>query len=189
MFWAMSCDITLMSLSYVWNCDPGTHMRCIQFSTENRVWHPRNVEVYEIREMSFQEHRTCDDLESRTCEAPKPRTCEGLESWTCEAPKSQTCEGLESWTCEATQSQTCEGLESRTCEASESRTCKDPKSWTCETTKIGSLRNSGICWRTSSEVMAHEDFLNDRIHEQVRSKVKYVVSKSPGFACELVADL
>jgi hypothetical protein len=34
----MSCDITLMSLSYVWNCDPGTHMRCIRFSTENRVW-------------------------------------------------------------------------------------------------------------------------------------------------------
>jgi hypothetical protein len=21
------------------NCDPGTHMRCIRFSTENRVWH------------------------------------------------------------------------------------------------------------------------------------------------------
>jgi hypothetical protein len=35
----MFCDITLMSLSYVWNCDPGTHMRCIRFSTENRVWH------------------------------------------------------------------------------------------------------------------------------------------------------
>jgi hypothetical protein len=34
-FWAMSCDITLMCLSYVWNCDPGTHMRCIWFSSEN----------------------------------------------------------------------------------------------------------------------------------------------------------
>jgi hypothetical protein len=38
----MSYDITLMSLSYVWNCDPGTHMRCIRFSSEKRVWHPFN---------------------------------------------------------------------------------------------------------------------------------------------------
>jgi hypothetical protein len=37
--------------------------------------------------------------------------------------------------------------------------------------------------------MAHEDFLNGEIHELVRSKVKDVVSKSPGLACELVAGL
>jgi hypothetical protein len=36
--WALFCDITLMSLSYVWNCDPGTHMRYIRFSSEKRVW-------------------------------------------------------------------------------------------------------------------------------------------------------
>jgi hypothetical protein len=29
-----------------------------------KTCHPRNVEVYEIREMSFQEHQTCEDLES-----------------------------------------------------------------------------------------------------------------------------
>jgi hypothetical protein len=36
--WAMTCDITLICLSYVWKSDPGTHMRCIQFSLEKRVW-------------------------------------------------------------------------------------------------------------------------------------------------------
>jgi hypothetical protein len=46
----MSCDITLMSLSYVSNCDPGTHMRCIRFSTENRVWHPtRGIPMTSLR--------------------------------------------------------------------------------------------------------------------------------------------
>jgi hypothetical protein len=29
-----------------------------------KTCHPRNVEVYEVREMSFQEQRTCEDLES-----------------------------------------------------------------------------------------------------------------------------
>jgi hypothetical protein len=29
-----------------------------------KTCHPRNVEVYEIREMSFQEHRIREDLES-----------------------------------------------------------------------------------------------------------------------------
>jgi hypothetical protein len=29
-----------------------------------KTCHPRNVEVYEIREMSFEEHRICEDLES-----------------------------------------------------------------------------------------------------------------------------
>jgi hypothetical protein len=37
--------------------------------------------------------------------------------------------------------------------------------------------------------MAHEDFPNREIHEPVRSKVKDVVSKSSGLACELVAGL
>jgi hypothetical protein len=36
--WALFCDITLMSLSYVWNSDPGTHMRCMRFSSEKQVW-------------------------------------------------------------------------------------------------------------------------------------------------------
>jgi hypothetical protein len=37
--------------------------------------------------------------------------------------------------------------------------------------------------------MVREDFLNENIHELARSKVKVVVSKSPGLTCELVADL
>jgi hypothetical protein len=79
--------------------------------------------------MSFQEQRTCEDLESWTCEALESRTCEDLESWTSEALESRTCEGLESWTCEA----------------SESQTRKDPKPWTCrvceirESVKFGNL--------------------------------------------------
>jgi hypothetical protein len=37
--------------------------------------------------------------------------------------------------------------------------------------------------------MAHKDYLNEEIHEPVGSKVKDVVPKSPGLACELVASL
>jgi hypothetical protein len=43
--------------------------------------------------------------------------------------------------------------------------------------------NSGICRKFGSEVA------NGEIHEPVRSKVKVVVSKSPGLECELVAGL
>jgi hypothetical protein len=43
--------------------------------------------------------------------------------------------------------------------------------------------NSRMCWRSGSEVT------NREIREPVRSKVKVVVSKSPGLGCELVADL
>jgi hypothetical protein len=55
--------------------------------------------------------------------------------------------------------------------------------------EIGSLRNSGICWRSSSKVAAHEDFLNEEIRESARSQVKDVISKSPDLVCELVAGL
>jgi hypothetical protein len=41
--------------------------------------------------------------------------------------------------------------------------------------------NSGICQKSSSEVVREE------IHEPERSKVKVVVPKSPGLECELVA--
>jgi hypothetical protein len=43
--------------------------------------------------------------------------------------------------------------------------------------------NSRICWRSGSEVT------NREIREPVRSKVKVIVSKSPGLGCELVAGL
>jgi hypothetical protein len=42
--------------------------------------HPRNVEVNEICEVSFQEQRTREDLESWTYEVSESRTREGLES-------------------------------------------------------------------------------------------------------------
>jgi hypothetical protein len=42
--------------------------------------HPRNVEVNEICDASFQEQRTREDLESRTHEVSESRTRGGLES-------------------------------------------------------------------------------------------------------------
>jgi hypothetical protein len=89
--------------------------------------------------MSFQEHRTHEDMESWTCEASKSRMCEDLESWTCEASKLRMRKDLESWTCEASKSRTCDDLESRTCEAPKSRIREDPTPWTCEIMKFGSL--------------------------------------------------
>jgi hypothetical protein len=49
--------------------------------------------------------------------------------------------------------------------------------------------NSEVCQRSSSEDTTRGDFLNGGIHEPIRSKVKDVVPKSPGLACELVAGL
>jgi hypothetical protein len=138
-----------------------------------KTYHPRNVEVNEICDVSFQEQRTRKDLESETHEVLELRTCGGLESWTLEASESRTRDGLESWTCEA----------------SKSRIREDSKPWTCGATNFGNLWNSGVWWRTSSGVTVREDFLSGEIHELARSKVKDVVSKSPGLACELVAGL
>jgi hypothetical protein len=64
-----------------------------------------------------------------------------------------------------------------------------PKVMNLQNHEIRSLRNSGIYWRSNSKVMARKDFLNGEIHESVRSKVKDVISKSPGTVCELVAGL
>jgi hypothetical protein len=51
--------------------------------------------------------------------------------------------------------------------------------------EIGSLRNSGICWRSNSEVKARE-WGDSRISKK---QSQDVVSKSPGSMCELVAGL
>jgi hypothetical protein len=67
----------------------------------------------------------------------------------------------------------------------------EPRSRDTQWSGISNLRShefretgdSGIRWKSGSEVM------NKGIHEQVRSKVKVVVSKSPGLGCELVAGL
>jgi hypothetical protein len=103
--------------------------------------------------------------------------------------KSRTRGGLESRTLEASESRMRDGLKSWTCEASKSRICKDLKPWTCGATNFGNLWNSRIWWRTSSGVTVREDFLNGQIHKLARNKVKVVVSKRPGLACELVAGL
>jgi hypothetical protein len=128
-------------LRFSWNWIVGVNPlpRGVSVGEFRKTYHPRNVDVYEICVMSFQEHRTHEDLESWTCEASKSRTCEDLESWTCEASKSRTCEDLESWTCEASKSRTCNDLESRTCEAPKSRTREDSTPWTCE------IMKSGVC--------------------------------------------
>jgi hypothetical protein len=61
-----------------------------------KTCHPRNVEVNEICDVSFQEQRTCGDLESETHEVSESRTREDLESETHEVSESRTHGGLES---------------------------------------------------------------------------------------------
>jgi hypothetical protein len=135
--------------------------------------HPRNVKVNEICDASFQGQRTHEDLESGIHEVSKSRVRGGLDSRTLEVSESRTHDGSESWTCSA----------------QKLRIREYSKPWTCEAMNFGNLRNSGISWRTSSGITVHEDFLNENIHKPARSKVKVVISKSPGLACELVAGL
>jgi hypothetical protein len=61
-----------------------------------KTCHPRNVEVNEICDVSFQEQRTREDLESETHEVSESRTREDLESETHEASESRTHDGLKS---------------------------------------------------------------------------------------------
>jgi hypothetical protein len=76
-------------LRFSWNRIVGVNSlpRGASVGEFRKTCHLRNVKVYEIREMSFQEHRIHEDLESRICEALKSRTCEDLESRTCKALK------------------------------------------------------------------------------------------------------
>jgi hypothetical protein len=53
-----------------------------------KTCHPRNVEVNEICDASFQEQRTREDLESGTHEVSESRKCCGMESRTLEASES-----------------------------------------------------------------------------------------------------
>jgi hypothetical protein len=68
---------------------PATTIEWVAVGEFRKTCHPRNVKVYEIREMSFQEHQIHEDLESRICEVLKSRMCRDLESRTCEALKSR----------------------------------------------------------------------------------------------------
>jgi hypothetical protein len=134
---------------------------------------PRNVEVNEICDASFQGQGTHEDLEYGIHEVSKSWVRGELDSRTLEVSESRTRDSSESWTCSALKL----------------RIREDSKPWTCEATNFGNLRNSGIYWRTSSGITVLEDFLNENTHEPARSKVKVVVLKSPSLACELVACL
>jgi hypothetical protein len=61
-----------------------------------KTCHPRNVKVNEICDVSFQEQRIHEDLESETHEVSESRTREDLESETLEASESRMRDGLES---------------------------------------------------------------------------------------------
>jgi hypothetical protein len=60
-----------------------------------KTCHPRNIEVYEVREMSFQEQRTHEDLES--FESAKLRSRERTKIWNLEPAKLQSCKRAKIW--------------------------------------------------------------------------------------------
>jgi hypothetical protein len=124
-------------------------------------------------------------LQSRECakiwklEPAKLGSRERAKVWNLEHVKLQSRERAKVWNLEPAKPRSRELVKTRSHEHAKLRSHELIK------TRIGSLRNSGICWRSSPEVTAHEE----KIHEPVRTKVKDVVSKSPGLACELVAGL
>jgi hypothetical protein len=61
-----------------------------------KTFHPRNVEVNEICDASFQGQRTHEDLESRTREVSESQMCSGLDSRTLEVSELRTRDGSES---------------------------------------------------------------------------------------------
>jgi hypothetical protein len=104
-----------------------------------KTCHPRNVKFNENCDVSFQQQRTHEGLESETHEVSESRTREGLESETHEVPESRTREGLESETHEVSESRTHEDLESRTAKP---RSREFVKTQNCEPAEP---RSSGIC--------------------------------------------
>jgi hypothetical protein len=152
-----------------------------------KTCHPRNVEFDEVCEMSFQDDRLCEDLESWSCEALTSRTCEDLGSWTCEALKSRTCEDLESWTCEALKSRTCEDLESWakpwTREPEKIWNPESAKFWNRESMKFGNLLKIKFGGYGAWGFLWIKDSLISKKPSQ------RCCLKSPGLTCELVAGL
>jgi hypothetical protein len=41
--------ITLVTSTYVWKMDPSTHMLCIRFCPQNRVWHDPRAQTLQVR--------------------------------------------------------------------------------------------------------------------------------------------
>jgi hypothetical protein len=167
-----------------------------------KTCHHRNVEVYEIREMSFQEQRTHEDPESWTCKVANARRSRILNLRSCKVANVRRSGilNLRSLKIANVRRSGTSNLRSlgvanvRWSGISNLRSFEVANSWRPEAMnlrnhEIGSLWNSGVCWTSSSEVTTRGDFLNGEIHEPVRSKVKDVISKSPGLACELVAGL
>jgi hypothetical protein len=197
----LRCFLSLSGLvwTYCWGIqeNPSPLKRRVLWNSWNEFSGISNLWNLESWTCEAPKSRICGDLKPGACEAQESWTCEDLKSWAREAQESWTCEDPECRTCEAPKLRTCKDPESRTCEAPKLRTCKDLKSWTCEAPEvmnlqnheIRSLRNSGVCQSSSTEVAAYEDFLNGEIHKSVRGQVKDVISKSPGLVCELVAGL
>jgi hypothetical protein len=155
------CDSAIHNASSLW----------VTVGEFRKTCHPRNVKVYEIREMSFQGNlRRSGILNLRSSEVANVRRS-GISNLRSSEVVNVRRSGISNL---------------RSFKVANSRR---PEVMNLQNHEIGSLRNSGICWRSSSEVTAHEDFLNGEIHKSVRSKVKDVVSKSPGLVCELVAGL
>jgi hypothetical protein len=112
---------------------------------------------------------------------------------TCEASDSRMRKIRASWFGEEVQSRTCGSPESRAGDGASFRrwpireSVGDPVRESCAET-CTNLQRSGSRSRESVEGLVRELHVKT-FTNQWRSKVKVVVPKSPGFECELVADL
>jgi hypothetical protein len=142
-------------------------LRCVVSTTRvlgnsGKTLHPRNVGFTGFHEINFQ--IICEN-----------KSWSGYFAWIYYPLQGdQICEDLESWTCEDLEYWTYEDLESWTCE--------DMKYWTCEALESGTCEI--VCPDSRNSWV-----MGGRIRESDESQVKDVTSKSPGSACELVADL
>jgi hypothetical protein len=144
--------------------------------------------------MSLQEQRTHEDLESWTCKVANARRFGILNLRSCKVANvwRSGILNLRSLKIANVRRSGISNLRSlgvanvRWSGISNLRSFEVANSWRPEAMnlrnhEIGNLSNSGVCWRSSSEVTTRGDFLNGEIHEPVRSKVKDVVSKKSGF--------
>jgi hypothetical protein len=125
----------------------------------------------------FQGQETHDFRKPGTCEASDSRMCEIRGSWFGEEVESRTCGRPEPRAGDGT------NFGRWPIRESVGDRVRDSRAKTCT-----NLRRSGSRSRESVEGLVRElhvkTFTNQR-----RSKVKVVVPKSPGFECELVANL
>jgi hypothetical protein len=152
---------------------------------------PVTLETSRLMKFMKQVFRNIELAKIWNLEPAKLRSREREKVWNLEPAKLRSRERVKVWNLEPAKLRSRERAKIWNLEPAKLRSSKLVKTEVVnlQHREIGGLRNSGICWRLSSEVTTHEDFLNGRIHEPVRSKVKDVVSKGPGLVCELVAVL